>query len=69
MKKVYALIPLFSLPDSLKITLVSDMADEVFVRVSSYRSSSPCSQSSTPSSDIHSLYRRHPVIVPVWMTQ
>src|SRR6266852_4390543 len=56
--------PLFPLPDGLEITSVSDTPEEVLVRVTSHRSSSPCPQCSTPSSAIHSLYRRHPQDLP-----
>lgn len=56
--------PLFPLPDGLEITSVSGTPEEVLVRVTSHRSSSPCPQCSTPSSAIHSLYRRHPQDLP-----
>jgi transposase len=56
--------PLFPLPDGLEITSVSETPEEVLVRVTSYRSSSPCPHCSTPSSAIHSLYRRHPKDLP-----
>src|SRR2546421_2347673 len=56
--------PLFPLPDGLELTSVSQTAEEVLVRVTSHRSSSPCPQCATPSSAIHSLYRRHPRDLP-----
>src|SRR5512135_1238434 len=56
--------PLFPLPDGLEITSVSDSAEEVLVRVTSQRSSSPCPQCATPSSAIHSSYCRHPRDLP-----
>src|SRR5579863_439087 len=56
--------PLFPLPDSLELTSVSDTPEEVLVRVTSHRSNSPCPHCSTPSSAIHSLYRRHPKDLP-----
>jgi transposase len=55
---------LFPLPDGLEMTAVSETAEEVLVRVTSHRSSSPCPQCSTPSSAIHSLYRRQPQDLP-----
>src|SRR5579859_4894803 len=45
-----------------RITAVSDTPEEVLVRVTSYRATSPCPMCSIPSSAIHSLYRRHPKI-------
>src|SRR5437660_5819770 len=56
--------PLFPLPDGLEMTAVSETAEEVLVCVTSHRSSSPCPQCSTPSSAIHSSYRRHPRDLP-----
>ena len=56
--------PLFPLPDGLEISSVSETPEEVLVRVTSHRSSSPCPHCSTPSSAIHSLYRRHPQDLP-----
>jgi transposase len=56
--------PLFPLPDGLEITSVSETPVEVFVHVTSYRSSSPCPRCSMPSSAIHSSYRRHPKDLP-----
>src|SRR6266699_1486136 len=56
--------PLFPLPEGLEMTSLSDTPDKLLVRVISYRSSSPCPHCSTPSSAIHSLYRRHPKDLP-----
>src|SRR5260370_3446336 len=56
--------PLFPLPDGLELTAVSETPEEVLVRVTSHRSSSPCPQCATPSSAIHSWYRRHPRDLP-----
>ena len=56
--------PLFPLPEGLEMTSLSDTPDELLVRVISYRSSSPCPHCSTPSSAIHSSYRRHPRDLP-----
>ena len=56
--------PLFPLPEGLEMTSLSDTPDELLVGVTSYRSSSPCPQCSTPSSAIHSSYRRHPKDLP-----
>ncbi len=56
--------PLFPLPEGLEITSISDTPEEVLVRVTSHRESSPCPLCSTPSSAIHSYYRRHPLDLP-----
>jgi transposase len=56
--------PLFPLPEGLELTSVSEGTDEVLVRVTSGRESSPCPLCSTPSSSIHSYYRRHPMDLP-----
>src|SRR6266581_555322 len=56
--------PLFPLPEGLEMTSLSDTPDKLLVRVISYRSSSPCPHCSTPSSAIHSWYRRHPKDLP-----
>jgi transposase len=56
--------PLFPLPDGLEMTSVSDTSEEVLVRVTSRRSSSPCPLCSIASSAIHSYYRRHPLDLP-----
>ncbi len=56
--------PLFPLPDGLEITSVSETPAEVLVRVTSLRQTSCCPLCSTPSSAIHSYYRRHPLDLP-----
>jgi len=56
--------PLFPLPVGLELTSVSEGADVVLVRVTSGRPNSPCPLCSTPSSSIHSYYRRHPMDLP-----
>jgi transposase len=56
--------PLFPLPDGLEITSVSETPEEVLVRVTSYRQTSCCPRCSTPSSAVHSYYRRHPLDLP-----
>jgi transposase len=56
--------PLFPLPEGLELTSVSDTPEEVLVRVTSYRQTSMCPLCSTPSSAIHSYYRRHPLDLP-----
>jgi transposase len=56
--------PLFPLPEGLEMTSISDTPEELLVPVTSYRSSSPCPQCSTPSSAIHSSYCRHPRDLP-----
>jgi transposase len=56
--------PLFPLPEGLEMTSISETAEELLLRVSSHRSSSLCPQCSTPSSAIHSSYRRHPRDLP-----
>ena len=56
--------PLFPLPEGLEMTSISDTPEELLVCVISHRSSSPCPQCATPSSAIHSSYRRHPRDLP-----
>lgn len=56
--------PLFPLPDGLELTSVSETPAEVLVRVTSLRQTSCCPVCSTPSSAIHSYYRRHPLDLP-----
>ena len=56
--------PLFPLPDGLEITSISETPEEVLVRVTSYRSTSPCPLCGVPSSAIHSYYRRKPRDLP-----
>jgi transposase len=47
-----------------RITSVSETPEEVLVRVTSYRKVSCCPRCSTPSSAVHSYYRRHPLDLP-----
>jgi transposase len=56
--------PLFPLPEGLEMTSISETAEELLVRVTSHCSSSRCPQCATPSSSIHSSYRRHPRDLP-----
>ena len=56
--------PLFPLPEGLEMTSISDTPEELLVRVTSYRASSPCPQCAMPSSAIHSSYQRHPRDLP-----
>lgn len=56
--------PLFPLPQGLEITSVSESTEAVLVRVTSMRTSSLCPVCATPSSSIHSHYRRHPMDLP-----
>jgi Transposase and inactivated derivatives len=56
--------PLFPLPENLEITSISETPEEVLVRVTSYRSTSLCPLCGTPSSTIHSYYRRQPRDLP-----
>ena len=56
--------PLFPLPEGLEITAVSETTEEVLVHVTSYRQTSCCPLCSTPSSAVHSYYRRHPLDLP-----
>ena len=56
--------PLFPLPEGLELTSVSETKEEVLVRVTSYRQTCVCPLCSTPSSAIHSYYRRHPKDLP-----
>jgi len=46
------------------MTSVSESAEAVLVRVTSMRTSSPCPLCSTPSTSVHSYYRRHPMDLP-----
>ena len=55
---------LLPLPEGLEITAVSDTSDAVVVRVLSQRCSSCCPVCFTPSSAIHSFYRRKPADLP-----
>jgi hypothetical protein len=56
--------PLLPLPDELGITSISVTEQELHVRVTSNRMSSQCPLCSTPSSAIHSYYRRKPLELP-----
>jgi len=56
--------PLFPLPEGLEITSMSETPEEVLVRVTSHRQTSCCPTCSTPSSAIHSSYRRKPRDLP-----
>jgi len=56
--------PLFPLPEGLEMTSISETSVQLLVRVTSHRSSSLCPHCSTPSSAIHSYYRRHPRDLP-----
>ncbi len=56
--------PLFSLPDGLEITSVSQTPEALLVRVTSTRPSSPCPLCMTPSRSIHSYYLRKPADLP-----
>jgi transposase len=56
--------PLLPLPDGREITSISVAKQELQVRVTSNRLSSLCPLCSTPSSAIHSYYRRKPLELP-----
>ena len=56
--------PLLPLPDGLEITSISVTEQKLQVRVTSNRMSSQCPLCSTPSSAIHSYYRRQPLELP-----
>lgn len=56
--------PLLPLPNGLEITSISVTEQELQVRVTSNRMSSLCPLCSTPSSGIHSYYRRKPLELP-----
>jgi transposase len=56
--------PLFPLPKGLEISSMSETAEEVLVRVTSHRQTSQCPCCATPSSAIHSNYRRKPLDLP-----
>jgi transposase len=55
---------LFPLPEGLEMTSISETSQELLVRVTSHRASSPCPQCSMLSSAIHSSYHRHPRDLP-----
>src|SRR6266700_2265165 len=54
----------FSLTSRLEMTSLSETSEELLLRVSSRRPNSLCPHCSTPSSAIHSSYRRHPWDLP-----
>jgi len=56
--------PLLPLPDGLDITSISETPEELLVRVTSNRLSSPCPGCATPSTAVHSSYRRKPMDLP-----
>lgn len=56
--------PFLPLPDELEITSISVREQGLHVRVTSNRMSSRCPLCSTPSSAIHSYYRRKPLELP-----
>lgn len=56
--------PLFPLPQGLELTSISEASEEVIVRVTSHRPSSPCPLCGVSSSTIHSYYRRKPRDLP-----
>jgi transposase len=56
--------PLLPLPDGLDITAISETEEGLLVRVTSTRPTSFCPVCSTPSSTVHSSYRRKPRDLP-----
>lgn len=56
--------PLLQLPDGLEIISISTTEQELQIRVNSNRASSCCPRCSTPSSAVHSYYRRKPLELP-----
>ena len=56
--------PLLPLPDGLDITAISETEEGLLVRVTSTRPTSLCPVCSTPSSTVHSSYRRKPRDLP-----
>jgi transposase len=56
--------PLLPLPVGLEITSISETERELLVRVTSNRISSCCPLCATPSSAVHSSYRRKPLELP-----
>ncbi len=56
--------PFLPLPADLDITAISDTDEGLLVRISSNRSHSLCPVCSTPSSAVHSSYRRKPLDLP-----
>jgi transposase len=56
--------PFLPLPEGLEITAISETEEGLLVRVSSNRPHSHCPVCSTPSSAVHSTYRRKPLDLP-----
>jgi len=56
--------PLLPLPNGLEITAISETEEGLLVRVTSNRLASLCPVCSTPSSTVHSSYRRKPLDLP-----
>ncbi len=56
--------PLLPLPDGMEIISISTTEQELQIRVISHRESSCCPCCFTPSSSIHSYYRRKPLELP-----
>lgn len=56
--------PLLPLPDGLEIISIGTTGQELQIRVESLRKSSCCPRCSTPSSAVHSYYRRKPLELP-----
>ena len=56
--------PLLPLPDGLDITAISETEEGLLVRVTATRPTSLCPVCSTPSSTVHSSYRRKPRDLP-----
>lgn len=56
--------PFVRLPEGLEITSISETKEELLVRVTSTCVFSPCPLCSTPSSAVHSYYRRKPADLP-----
>jgi len=57
-------IPFVPLPEGLEITSISEKPEEIIVRVTSTCVPSPCPLCSTPSTTVHSYYRRKPAALP-----
>src|SRR5260370_13315973 len=55
---------LFPGTEGLEMASISDTSEELLVRMTSHRASSPCPQCAMPSSAIHSSYQRHPRDLP-----
>jgi transposase len=56
--------PFLPLPEGLEITAISETEEGLLVRVISNRPHSQCPVCSTPSSAVHSSYRRKPLDLP-----